>query len=250
MIKILFIFFTIFTYSLNANEKVIKDFVKNYKVNSLKNDFHLSEKELDLLCGSNHLSMDCEIKYVYLENEIRKKRISYLLDEIAKKYDLDKKITSNLKTNYIKYIEINEKIDGLTSYCSSNICSVKNIWVELFDFEKSLKFILNGNINKDLEEDYIKNTKNNFSLNNLDNLYSENVEIINKLKNSKEFDYKSLKMDFTNIHKSWKNYEKTLIEFLKKTNKYDEEWIELFYGGRFNHLEMSKEFFKGYIPAS
>lgn len=53
MIKILFIFFTIFTYSLNANEKVIKDFVKNYKVNSLKNDFHLSEKELDLLCGSN-----------------------------------------------------------------------------------------------------------------------------------------------------------------------------------------------------
>ena len=91
--------------------------------------------------------------------------------------------------------------------------------------------------------------KNNFSLNNLDNLYSENVEIIDRLKNSQEFNYKSLKMDFTNIHKFWKNYEKTLREFLKKTNKYNEEWIELFYGHRFNHLEISKEFFKSHISA-
>ncbi len=67
MIKILFIFFTIFTYSLNANEKVIKDMVKNYKVNSLINELNLSEKELDLLCGSNHLSIDCEIKSIYLD---------------------------------------------------------------------------------------------------------------------------------------------------------------------------------------
>ncbi len=249
MIKILFIFFTIFTYSLNANEKVIKDMVKNYKVNSLINELNLSEKELDLLCGSNHLSSDCEIKSIYLENEIRKKRISYLLDEIAKKYDLDKVITSNLKINYIKYIEINEKIYGLSSYCSSNICSMKSIWVQLLNFEECLKFILNGNINKNLEEDYIKSPKNNFSLNNLDNLYSENVEIIDRLKNSQEFNYKSLKMDFTNIHKFWKNYEKTLREFLKKTNKYNEEWIELFYGHRFNHLEISKEFFKSHISA-
>ena len=202
MIKILFIFFTIFTSSLTANEKVIKDLVKNYEVNSLINELNLSEKELDLLCGSNHLSIDCEIKSIYLENEIRKKRISYLLDEIAKKYDLDKEITSNLKINYIKYIEINEKIYRLSSYCSSNICSIKSIWVQLLDFEESLKFILNGNINKDLKENYITNTKNDFSLNNLDNLYSENVEIIDRLKNSKEFNYKSLKMDFTNIHKS------------------------------------------------
>ena len=158
-------------------------------------------------------------------------------------------ITSNLKINYIKYIEINEKIYGLSSYCSSNICSMKSIWVQLLNFEECLKFILNGNINKNLEEDYIKSPKNNFSLNNLDNLYSENVEIIDRLKNSQEFNYKSLKMDFTNIHKFWKNYEKTLREFLKKTNKYNEEWIELFYGHRFNHLEISKEFFKSHISA-
>ena len=258
MLKYIVIFLIFITYSLSANEKIIEDIVKKYNVGTSLSKLELSEKELDLICdGFNHLSMYCEIKTIDLQNKIIEKRISYLLDKISKKYNFNKKLAFDIKNKFVKYITMNEKINGFTTDCASSNCSIKTISFALENFTSSLEFVLNDNsiepttddniLGENSSEDY---RLDNFSLNNLDNSYLENLELIKGITDSEEINSKLLKKNFADIEKSWKDYEISLNEFLKKTNKYSTKWIKLFYITRYHHLENSKNYFRELIGAT
>ena len=75
---------------LFANDKVIEKIVNDYNPKIPISEFKFTKSQLDELCGVNHYSSVCETTSIYTENELRKKRIKYLLEEISEKYNIEK----------------------------------------------------------------------------------------------------------------------------------------------------------------
>ena len=73
---------------LFANDKVIEKIVNDYNPKIPISEFKFTKSQLDELCGVNHYSSVCETTSIYTENELRKKRIKYLLEEISEKYNI------------------------------------------------------------------------------------------------------------------------------------------------------------------
>ncbi|QKF76357.1 hypothetical protein [Arcobacter defluvii] len=239
MIKILTIIF-IFNTLLFANKEVYNNIIKNYEPKKMSN-IELSEEQLNQLCGEKHFSTECEIISLSIDNETTKKRIVYILEEITKKYKLDEKLAINLNTKFMNYIEENQKIDNIVSFCNSSLCSLKSIQSGLESFESALKFVLN---NKIIKSDN-KELSSYFSLNDIDNLYLDNYNFIVNTKKGAEIEKPLIfKNDFLQIEKLWNQYELSLKKFLEKTSKFDLEWIRVFYEIKYNYSIRLKEYFQ------
>lgn len=240
MIKILTIIF-IFNTILFANKEVYNNIINNYEPKKT-NNIELSEEQLNQLCGEKHFSTECEIISLSIDNETTKKRIVYILEEITKKYKLDKKLAINLNTKFMNYIEENQKIDNIVSFCNSSLCFLKSIQSDLESFENALKFILN---NKIIKSDDNEELSSYFSLNDIDNLYLDNYNFIINTKKSAEIENPLIfRNDFLQIEKLWNAYELSLKRVLEKTSKFNLEWIRVFYKIKYNYSTTVKEYFQ------
>ncbi|MBU3013826.1 hypothetical protein KO488_03590 [Poseidonibacter lekithochrous] len=213
--------------------KVIDKKIEEYNP-SEKYNIKFSKEELNILCKTAHTSSACETVRVSVENEVIKKRISFILRKISKKYNIDENFLNDSQNKFVKYIEKKEKLDGPAFDCSSSICYVKSIWSELINFENNLTLILN---NEDIKSDF------EYSLNDFDDLYIDIDNAIYMIKYNKDYDSKELKKEFDLVNIKWIDYENTLNNFLKKVNKYDIKWIKLFYKSRYSSLNAQKEYF-------
>ena len=82
------VFFAIFISNIFASEivennfdeanKIIDKKIKEYNP-SEKNNIKFSEDELDILCGKAHFSSACETLIFSIDNDVIKKRISFIL---------------------------------------------------------------------------------------------------------------------------------------------------------------------------
>ena len=239
MTRFLIISIFIFVNQLSANnkdEKIFKNIISDYNIEKSVENFQFTEEQSKKLCGENPISIDCEIKTIYVMNEITKKRILHLLNQISQKYNIDKKLVYKLNLKYLKYISKNQKVDQIVSYCVSSICYEKSIRDDLIHFENNLELILeNNNIESDNNINYEPLIKN---------IYEENLGSIEELKNNHEIEYKKMKKNFIDVYKSWNNYETNLTLFLKKIKKNNFKWKEIFYKDRFNYLIRYKDFFE------
>ena len=246
MTKLLLIAIFIFLNQLSANnedEKIFKTIISNYNVEKPIENFEFTEEQSKILCGEDPTSIDCEIKTIYVVNEITKKRILYLLNQISQKYNIDKKLTYELNSKFLRYIEKNQKVDQIVSYCLSSICYEKSIRDDLNYFENNLESILDNKIKKLPYDDIEVDNNLNYEV-SIKNSYKENLELIEKLKNNDEIEYQKIKNDFVNIQKLWNDYETTLALFLNKTKNNNSEWKEIFYKYRFNDLNRCKDYFE------
>ena len=211
MTRFLIISIFIFVNQLSANnkdEKIFKNIISDYNIEKSVENFQFTEEQSKKLCGENPISIDCEIKTIYVMNEITKKRILHLLNQISQKYNIDKKLVYKLNLKYLKYISKNQKVDQIVSYCVSSICYEKSIRDDLIHFENNLELILeNNNIESDNNINYEPLIKN---------IYEENLGSIEELKNNHEIEYKKMKNNFIDVYKSWNDYETNLTLFLKK----------------------------------
>ena len=245
MTRFLIISIFIFVNQLSANnkdEKIFKNIISNYNLEKSLEDFWFTEEQSKILCGEYPLSTICELKAVYVTNEIRKKRIMYLLNQISQKYNIDKKLVYKLNSKYLKYIYKNQKVDHILMHCS--ICHERSIREDLSVFENNLESILENRI-KILP--FYDDTETDKNLNYkplIKSTYEENLILIEELKNNDEIEYKKLKKDFIDIHKLWNDYETTLTLFLNKTKKNDYEWEKLFYKDRIHYLHRQKDSFE------
>ncbi len=219
--------------------KIIDKKIKEYNP-SEKYNIKFSEDELDILCGKAHFSSACETLMFSIDNDIIKKRISFILRKISKKYNIDENFLNDFQNKFIKYIKEKEKIDGPAFYCSSSICYEKSIWSELINFENNLTLIL---INEDIKSDF------EYSLNDMDDLYIDIDNAIYMIKYNKNYDSKELKKEFDSVNKKWKDYDNTLNNFLSKVNRYDIKWIKLFNKYRYSSLNAQKEYFDSLVTA-
>lgn len=239
MTRFLIISIFIFVNQLSANnkdEKIFKNIISDYNIEKSVENFQFTEEQSKKLCGENPISIDCEIKTIYVMNEITKKRILHLLNQISQKYNIDKKLVYKLNLKYLKYISKNQKVDQIVSYCVSSICYEKSIRDDLIHFENNLELILeNNNIESDNNINYEPLIKN---------IYEENLGSIEELKNNHEIEYKKMKNNFIDVYKSWNDYETNLTLFLKKIKKNNFKWKEIFYKDRFNYLIRYKYFFE------
>ena len=239
MTRFLIISIFIFVNQLSANnkdEKIFKNIISDYNIEKSIENFEFTEEQSKKLCGENPISIDCEIKTIYVMNEITKKRILHLLNQISQKYNIDKKLVYKLNLKYLKYISKNQKVDQIVSYCVSSICYEKSIRDDLIHFENNLELILeNNNIESDNNINYEQLIKN---------IYEENLGSIEELKNNHEIEYKKMKNNFIDVYKSWNDYETNLTLFLKKIKKNNFKWKEIFYKDRFNYLIRYKYFFE------
>ncbi len=239
MTRFLIISIFIFVNQLSANnkdEKIFKNIISDYNIEKSVENFQFTEEQSKKLCGENPISIDCEIKTIYVMNEITKKRILHLLNQISQKYNIDKKLVYKLNLKYLKYISKNQKVDQIVSYCVSSICYEKSIRDDLIHFENNLELILeNNNIESDNNINYEPLIKN---------IYEENLGSIEELKNNHEIEYKKMKNNFIDVYKSWNDYETNLTLFLKKIKKNNFKWKEIFYKDRFNYLIRYKDFFE------
>ena len=239
MTRFLIISIFIFVNQLSANnkdEKIFKNIISDYNIEKSVENFQFTEEQSKKLCGENPISIDCEIKTIYVMNEITKKRILHLLNQISQKYNIDKKLVYKLNLKYLKYISKNQKVDQIVSYCVSSICYEKSIRDDLIHFENNLELILeNNNIESDNNINYEPLIKN---------IYEENLGSIEELKNNHEIEYKKMKNNFIDVYKSWNDYETNLTLFLKKIKKNNFNWKEIFYKDRFNYLIRYKDFFE------
>lgn len=214
MTRFLIISIFIFVNQLSANnkdEKIFKNIISDYNIEKSIENFEFTEEQSKKLCGENPISIDCEIKTIYVMNEITKKRILHLLNQISQKYNIDKKLAYKLNLKYLKYISKNQKVDQIVSYCVSSICYEKSIRDDLIHFENNLELILeNNNIESDNNINYEQLIKN---------IYEENLRSIEELKNNDEIEYKKMKNNFIDVYKSWNDYETNLTLFLKKLKK-------------------------------
>ena len=231
---------------LFANDKVIEKIVNEYNPKIPISEFKFTKSQLDELCGVNHYSSVCETTSIYTKNELRKKRIKYLLEEISEKYNIEKKLVTNLNDTFIKYMEENQEIVQFSLDCYSSICYEKTIWTELFYFENILTFVLTDKIDEE--------SKTDFEIEDIMVNYNKIIEQLPYLKLKKEYEvdinYDYIQNHFFAIDKSWKEYESTFIEFLKQINKYDDiEWQKIFYSHRYNSLVSITEYFYSIIPA-
>ena len=213
--------------------KVIDKKIEEYNP-SKKYNIKFSKDELNILCKTAHTSSACETVMVSVENKAIKKRISFILRKISKKYNIDENFLNDFQNKFVKYIEKKEKLDGPAFDCSSSICYVKSIWSELINFENNLTLILN---NEDIKSDF------EYSLNDLDDLYIDINNAIYMIKYNKDYDSKELKKEFDLVNIKWIDYENTLNNFLKKVNRYDIKWIKLFNKSRYSSLNAQKEYF-------
>lgn len=239
MTRFLIISIFIFVNQLSANnkdEKIFKNIISDYNIEKSIENFEFTEEQSKKLCGENPISIDCEIKTIYVMNEITKKRILHLLNQISQKYNIDKKLAYKLNLKYLKYISKNQKVDQIVSYCESSICYEKSIRDDLIHFENNLELILeNNNIESDNNINYEQLIKN---------IYEENLRSIEELKNNDEIEYKKMKNNFIDVYKSWNDYETNLTLFLKKIKKNNFKWKEIFNKDRFNYLIRYKYFFE------
>ena len=137
MTRFLIISIFIFVNQLSANnkdEKIFKNIISDYNIEKSIENFEFTEEQSKKLCGENPISIDCEIKTIYVMNEITKKRILHLLNQISQKYNIDKKLAYKLNLKYLKYISKNQKVDQIVSYCVSSICYEKSIRDDLIHF--------------------------------------------------------------------------------------------------------------------
>ena len=210
MTRFLIISIFIFVNQLSANnkdEKIFKNIISDYNIEKSVENFQFTEEQSKKLCGENPISIDCEIKTIYVMNEITKKRILHLLNQISQKYNIDKKLVYKLNLKYLKYISKNQKVDQIVSYCVSSICYEKSIRDDLIHFENNLELILeNNNIESDNNINYEPLIKN---------IYEENLGSIEELKNNHEIEYKKMKNNFIDVYKSWNDYETNLRAPLK-----------------------------------
>ena len=208
MTRFLIISIFIFVNQLSANnkdEKIFKNIISDYNIEKSVENFQFTEEQSKKLCGENPISIDCEIKTIYVMNEITKKRILHLLNQISQKYNIDKKLVYKLNLKYLKYISKNQKVDQIVSYCVSSICYEKSIRDDLIHFENNLELILeNNNIESDNNINYEPLIKN---------IYEENLGSIEELKNNHEIEYKKMKNNFIDVYKSWNDYETNLLNF-------------------------------------
>ena len=90
MTRFLIISIFIFVNQLSANnkdEKIFKNIISDYNIEKSIENFEFTEEQSKKLCGENPISIDCEIKTIYVMNEITKKRILHLLNQISQKYN-------------------------------------------------------------------------------------------------------------------------------------------------------------------
>ena len=128
MIKIfllLIFFLNLLNADLYENERIINEMVKSYNPKNKIGTINYSEKQLDILCEDEYFSSNCEYILIYTENEMRKKRIIFLLEKLSKKLLIEKKSFLDLNKELIKYIEYNQQVNNLTTFCSSTLCSEK-----------------------------------------------------------------------------------------------------------------------------
>ena len=88
MTRFLIISIFIFVNQLSANnkdEKIFKNIISDYNIEKSIENFEFTEEQSKKLCGENPISIDCEIKTIYVMNEITKKRILHLLNQISQK---------------------------------------------------------------------------------------------------------------------------------------------------------------------
>jgi hypothetical protein len=229
-----------------SNDKLIKEIVNDYNPKILVRDHNLTDKQLTALCdGRNHYSISCETTSVHTKNELRKKRIEYLLKEISKKYNIADKSIMNLDDKYIKYIEENIKLKQFADYCYSNICSVKTIWDELFIFEKILIFILTDKLHEYLETDFeIKNIMVN---------YNKIIELLYPIQYKEEFEvninYEYIQSHLFATDKYWKEYEAAILNFLKEIDRENDIKLKkIFYSHRNNSLIAISDYFRSIKP--
>lgn len=232
---------------LFGNNKLIEEIVNDYNPKTSVRDYNFTDKQLAALCdGRNHYSISCETTSVHTRNELRKKRIEYLLKEISKKYNIDDKSIMNLDDKYIKYIEENIMLKQFADYCYSNICSVKTTWDELFIFEEILIFILTDELHEYLETDFeIKNIMVN---------YNKIIELLYPLQYKEEFEvninYEYIQSHLFATDKYWKEYEIAFLKFLKEIDRENDIQLKkIFYSHRNNSLIAIEDYFRSIKPA-
>ena len=80
--------------------KIIDKKIKEYNP-SEKYNIKFSEDELDILCGKAHFSSACETLMFSIDNDIIKKRISFILRKISKKYNIDENFLNDFQNKFI-----------------------------------------------------------------------------------------------------------------------------------------------------
>lgn len=201
----------------------IKEVVNDYKPTKNEKVWSYDEEIVTKICtGYNVLSISCEIITLELENSLRKKKINFLLDEISNKFNINKQIISNLKKNFFKYIEDNPRIHGSFRYCSSTICTFKDIKYELITFEEILLLILDGKKTQ---------LKNDLNIQTMKKLFKDTSKRLNCLeinfRGDDTFEGKIYKEGYFTREKSdnffkfkilWEDLESSFISLTKEIN--------------------------------
>ena len=234
MIKIfllLIFFLNLLNADLYENERIINEMVKSYNPKNKIGTINYSEKQLDILCEDEYFSSNCEYILIYTENEMRKKRIIFLLEKLSKKLLIEKKSFLDLNKELIKYIEYNQQVNNLTTFCSSTLCSEKNISSDLEYFEDNLEKFLTNKI-----------SVKKINIKDINKLYKENYDL---LKSFESDEYKVILEDFIKIDKMFKTHIFSIERILSENDKiYKNRWLDFVYLHRYNYLIQWKEFFE------
>lgn len=172
MIKLLTILLIInsLLYSYSSDEKIFQKIINSF--DPKKTDYvSLSEEQYNLLCGTNHGSMSCESKSLYVSNEVRKRKIQFMLENISTKYNIDKKILNDLYKKYSNYINLKNGYVNAVAYdiYLSTFSSSQNS-DDLGSFFGNLDSILNNEFDKSKYD----NQYFNFKFNDINNIAIDN----------------------------------------------------------------------------
>ena len=137
----------------------------------------------------------------------------------------------DLNKELIKYIEYNQQVNNLTTFCSSTLCSEKNISSDLEYFEDNLEKFLTNKI-----------SVKKINIKDINKLYKENYDL---LKSFESDEYKVILEDFIKIDKMFKTHIFSIERILSENDKiYKNRWLDFVYLHRYNYLIQWKEFFE------